>query len=50
MPLYKKGSKISKRQVALTSVICILLENVIKHQMLDFLVRHKLLNPSQHRH
>ena len=30
------------------SVICKLLERLIKDHMLDFLVRHKLLNSSQH--
>ena len=49
--LFKKGS-INKsdnyRSVSLTSVICKLLERLIKDHMVDFLVRHKLLNPSQH--
>ena len=36
------------RPVSLTSVICKLLERLIKDHMADFLVRHKLLNPSQH--
>ena len=36
------------RPVSLTSVICKLLERLIKDLMVDFLVRHKLLNPSQH--
>ena len=30
------------------SVICKLLERLIKYHMVDFLVRHKLLNSSQH--
>ena len=29
-------------------MICKLLERLIKNHMMDFLVRHKLLNPSQH--
>ena len=29
-------------------MICKLLERLIKHHMVDFLVRHKLLNSSQH--
>ena len=29
-------------------MICKLLERLIKDHMVDFLVRHKLLNPSQH--
>ena len=36
------------RPVSLTSVICKLLERLIKDHMVDFLVRHKLLNSSQH--
>ena len=36
------------RPVSLTSVICKLLERLIKDHMVDFLVRHKLLNPYQH--
>ena len=34
--------------MSLTSVICKLLERLIKDHMVDFLVRHKLLNSSQH--
>ena len=44
IPLFKKGS----RPVSLTSLICKLLERLIKDHMVDFLVKHKLLNPSQH--
>ena len=36
------------RAVSLKSVICKLLERLIKDHMVDFLVRHKLLNSSQH--
>ena len=36
------------RPVSLTSVICKLLERLIKDHMVDFLVKHKLLNSSQH--
>ena len=36
------------RPVSLTLVICISLERLIKYHMVDFLVRHKLLNSSQH--
>ena len=32
----------------LTSVICKLLESLIKDHIVDFLVRHTLLNSSQH--
>ena len=51
IPLFKKGSKNKSenyRPVNLTSVICKLLERLIKDHMVDFLVRHKLLNSSQH--
>ena len=34
--------------MSLTSVICKLLERLIHDHMVEFLVRHKLLNPSQH--
>ena len=49
----KKGSKNKSenyRPVSLTSEFNIskLLERLIKDHMVDFLVRHKLLNPSQH--
>ena len=49
--LFKKGSRNKShnyRPVNLTSVIFKLLERLIKNHMVDFLVRHKLLNPSQH--
>ena len=36
------------RPVSLKSVICKLLERLIKYHMVEFLVRHKLLNSSQH--
>ena len=50
VPLLKKGSrnKSENYRVSLTSVICKLLERFIKDHMVDFLVRHKLLNSSQH--
>ena len=51
IPLFKKGSRNKSenhRPVGLTSVICNLLERLLKDHMVDFLVRHKLLNPSQH--
>ena len=49
--LFKKGSRNKSenyRPVSLTSVICKLLERLIKDHMVDFLARHKLLNSSQH--
>ena len=36
------------RPVSLTSVICKLLERVIKDHLVDILVKNKLINPSQH--
>ena len=50
IPLFKKGLKNkseNNKPVSLTLVICKLLERLIKYLMMDFLVRHKLLNPSQ---
>ena len=49
-PLFKKGSRNKSdnyRPVSLTSVICKLLERLIKDHMVDFLIWHKLLNSSQ---
>ena len=51
IPLFKKGSRNMSenyRPVSLTSVICKLLERLIKDHMVEFLVKHKLLNSSQH--
>ena len=52
IPLFKKGSRKKSdnyRPMSLTSVICKLLERLIKDHMVNFLVKHKLLNSSQHR-
>ena len=51
IPLFKKCSRNKSenyRPVSLTSVICKLLERLIKDHMVDFLDKHKLLNSSQH--
>ena len=51
IPLFKKSSSIKSdnyRPVSLTSVMCKLLERLIKDHMVEFLVKHKLLNSSQH--
>ena len=51
IPLFKKGSRnksVNYRPVSLTSVICKLLETIMGDHMMDFLVKHKLINPSQH--
>ena len=34
--------------LSLTSVICKLLETIIRDHMMDFLIKHILINPSQH--
>ena len=51
IPLFKKGSRnksVNYRPVSLTSVICKLLEIIMRDHMMHFLVKHKLINPSQH--
>ena len=51
IPLFKKGSRNKSdnyRPVSLTSVICKLLERLIKDHVVDFLVKNKLINPFQH--
>ena len=50
-PLFRKGSRNKPdnyRPVSLTSVVCKLLETLIRDQMVEFLVKHKLINISQH--
>ena len=52
-PLFKKGSRKKPenyRPVSLTSVVCKLLETLIRYHMVEFLVKHKLMNTSQHGH
>ena len=49
--IIKKGSRNkleNYRPVSLTSVICKLLERLIKDHQVDFLFKNKLINPSQH--
>ena len=51
IPLFKKGSRnksVNYRPVNLTAVICKLLETIIRDHMMGFLIKHKLINPSQH--
>ena len=51
IPLFKKGSRSKSenyRPVSLTSVVCKLLEILIKDHLVDFLVKNNLINPSQH--
>ena len=50
-PLFRKGSRNKPknyRPVSLTSVVCKLLETLIRDHMVEFLVKHKLINISQH--
>ena len=50
IPLFKKGSRNKSenyRSVSLTSVFDKLLERLIKDHVVDFLIRHTLLNPSE---
>ena len=51
IPLFKKGSRNKPenyRPVSLTSVVCNLLETLIRDHMMEILVKHKLINTSQH--
>ncbi|KAK2166071.1 hypothetical protein NP493_1338g00035 [Ridgeia piscesae] len=51
IPLFKKGSRNKSenyRPVSLTSVICKLLQRLIKDHLVDFLVKNNLINPSQY--
>ena len=50
-PLFKKGSRNKPenyRLVSLTSVVCKLLETLNRDHMVEFLVKHNLINTSQH--
>ena len=53
-PLFKKGSRKERNKkenyspVSLTSVVCKLLETLIRDHMVEFRVKHKLINISQH--
>ena len=43
IPLFKKGSRnksVNYRPVSLTSVICKVLETIIRDHMMDFLIKH----------
>ena len=51
IPLLKKGSRnksVNYRPVSSTLVICKVLETIIRDHMMEFLINHKLINPSQH--
>ena len=50
-PIFKKGSRIEAanyRPVSLTSVVCKLLEGVIRDRFMDYLVNNKLISKDQH--
>ena len=50
-PLYKKGNKSTPgnyRPVSLTSVVCNVLESIIKDAIMEHLEQHKLIEVSQH--
>ena len=50
-PLFKKGSRNKPdnyRVVSLTSGVCKLLETLIRGHMVEFLVKHKLINTYEH--
>ena len=51
IPIFKKGSKgkaCNYRPVSLTSVVCKLMESIIRDSITDHLVRNRLINNSQH--
>ena len=51
IPSFKKCSRnksVNYSPVSLALVICKLLETIIRDHMMDFLTKHKLINPSQH--
>ena len=43
-----KSPGVDGRPVSLTSVVCKLIETLIRDHMVEFLVKHKLINTSQH--
>ena len=50
-PLFKKGSRKKPenyRPVSLTSAVCKLLETLIKDHVVEFLIKHRLINTYQH--
>ena len=50
-PLFMKGSRNKSdnyRPVSLTSVVCTLFKTLIRDYMVEFLVKHKLINTYQH--
>ena len=50
-PIFKKGSKSvvgNYRPVSLTSVVCKIMESVIKDAIVKHMIKHKIINESQH--
>ena len=50
-PIFKKGNKLDPcnyRPIALTCVMCKLMESVVKDQLLSYLLCHKLISKHQH--
>ena len=50
-PIFKKGSRsdpANYRPISLTSVICKLMEKIIKDELMDYLNKNKLINKQQH--
>ena len=50
-PLFKKGKKsdpTNYRPVSLTSIVCKIMESIIKDEISEHLVKHSLIRPSQH--
>ena len=51
VPIYKKGCKSlpeNYRPVSLTSVVCKILESVVRDQLMDFLIETNQISPHQH--
>ena len=50
-PLFKKGSRsdpANYRPISLTSVVCKLMEKIIKDELMEYLVKNNLINKQQH--
>ena len=50
-PVFKKGSTLDPnnyRQISLTSVVCKLMEKLVKHEIVIYCIRNKLFSDSQH--
>ena len=48
IPLFKKGSRnvsVNYRPVSLTSIMCKVLETIVRDHIMDFLVKHKIKKP-----